>query len=94
MLMPNRVAGRVAPPACHTTGHAGPRPAVPGSPCGMTGHSFSATMVAAGSSANRLQRFRIKTIEGRDCLPSSARGLIIQKWNEHFNRWRAFGRVP
>ena len=31
---PNRVGGRVSPPASHTTGHAGPRPAVPGSPDG------------------------------------------------------------
>jgi hypothetical protein len=33
-MTPDRVAGRVAPPAYHTTGHAGPRPAVPGSPDG------------------------------------------------------------
>ena len=32
----NRVGGRVSPPASHTTGHAGPRPAVPGSPCGRS----------------------------------------------------------
>ena len=32
---PNRVGGRVAPPASHTTVHAGPRTAVPGSPCGQ-----------------------------------------------------------
>jgi hypothetical protein len=31
---PNRVGGGISPPASHTTGHAGPRPAVPGSPCG------------------------------------------------------------
>jgi hypothetical protein len=31
---PNRVGGGIAPPASHTTGHAGPRPAVPGSPDG------------------------------------------------------------
>jgi hypothetical protein len=31
---PNRVAGGVAAPGSHTTGHAGPRPAVPGSPDG------------------------------------------------------------
>jgi hypothetical protein len=30
----NRVGGGIAPPASHTTGHAGPRPAVPGSPDG------------------------------------------------------------
>src|SRR6266404_2195519 len=68
----NRVGGRVAPPASHTTVHAGPRTAVPGSPCGMTQHSFSATMVAAGSSANRLHRFRNKTLDVRVCLPISA----------------------
>jgi hypothetical protein len=31
---PNRVGGGISPPASHTTGHAGPRPAVPGSPNG------------------------------------------------------------
>ena len=31
---PNRVGGGISPPASHTTGHAGPRPAVPGSPDG------------------------------------------------------------
>jgi hypothetical protein len=31
---PNRVGGGIAPPASHTTVHAGPRPAVPGSPNG------------------------------------------------------------
>ena len=30
----NRVGGGISPPASHTTGHAGPRPAVPGSPDG------------------------------------------------------------
>ncbi len=30
----NRVGGGIAAPASHTTGHAGPRPAVPGSPDG------------------------------------------------------------
>jgi hypothetical protein len=30
----NRVGGGISPPASHTTGHAGPRPAVPGSPNG------------------------------------------------------------
>jgi len=30
----NRVGGRVSPPASHTTVHAGPRTAVPDSPCG------------------------------------------------------------
>jgi hypothetical protein len=84
-LPPNRVGGRVAPPSSHTTGHAGPRPAVPDSPCGMTQPSFSAAMVAAHSSASRLQRFRIKTTDGRDCLPSSAlpelcrRGQTVEK---------------
>src|ERR1051326_5765000 len=67
----NRVGGRVASPASHPIGHAGPRPAVPGSPCGITQHSFSATMVAAGSSANRLQRFRNKITDGRGCLAVS-----------------------
>jgi len=38
----------------------------------MTQHSFSATLVAVGSSANRLHRFRNKTTDGRVCLPSSA----------------------
>jgi hypothetical protein len=33
---PNRVGGGISPPASHTTGHAGPRPAVPGSPCGRS----------------------------------------------------------
>ena len=33
----NRVARRVAPPGSHTTVHAGPRTAVPGSPCGQGG---------------------------------------------------------
>src|ERR1035437_10051230 len=33
---PNRVGGGGSPPASHTTGHAGPRPAVPGSPCGRS----------------------------------------------------------
>ena len=32
----NRVGGRVSPPASHTTVHAGPRTAVPGSPCGLS----------------------------------------------------------
>jgi hypothetical protein len=32
----NRVGGGFSPPASHTTGHAGPRPAVPGSPCGRS----------------------------------------------------------
>ena len=32
--MANRVGGGISPPASHTTGHAGPRPAVPGSPDG------------------------------------------------------------
>jgi hypothetical protein len=68
----NRVGGRVSPPASHTTVHAGRRTAVPGSPYGMTQHSFSATRVAAGSSANRLRPFRNKTVEGRVCPPSSA----------------------
>jgi hypothetical protein len=31
---PNRVAGWISPPGSHTTGHAGPRPAVPGIPDG------------------------------------------------------------
>ena len=30
----NRVAGGIAPPGSHTTGHAGPRPAVPDRPEG------------------------------------------------------------
>jgi hypothetical protein len=30
----NRVARRVSPPGSHTTVHAGPRTAVPDSPCG------------------------------------------------------------
>src|ERR1035437_1413040 len=34
--VPNRVGGGISPPASHTTGHAGPRPAVPGSPCGRS----------------------------------------------------------
>src|ERR1043166_9107301 len=46
-MMPNRVGGGVAPPASHTTVHAGPRTAVPDSPYGITRHYFSATMVAA-----------------------------------------------
>ena len=44
---PNRVAGGIAPPSSHTTVHAGPRTAVPDSPCGMTQHAFSATVVVA-----------------------------------------------
>jgi hypothetical protein len=32
---PNRVAGEIALPGSHTTGHAGPRPAVPDSPEGQ-----------------------------------------------------------
>ena len=32
----NRVGGGIAPPASHTTGHAGPRPAIPGSPPGLS----------------------------------------------------------
>jgi hypothetical protein len=46
-MMPTRVGGSVAPPAFHTTVHAGPRTAVPDSLYGITQHSFSATMVAA-----------------------------------------------
>ena len=38
----------------------------------MKQHSFSATMIAAQSSANRLQRSGNKTTDGRVCLPSSA----------------------
>src|ERR1019366_931071 len=41
----NRVGGGIAPPASHTTGHAGPRPAIPGSPPGLSSNSFSATMI-------------------------------------------------
>ena len=48
---PNGVAGGIAAPGSHTTGHAGPRPAVPGSPDGQSSHSFSATMIAAQGSA-------------------------------------------
>ena len=62
---PNRVGGRVSPPASHTTGHAGPRPAVPGSPNGLSSHSFSATVIAAQCSANRLHRPGNKTTDGR-----------------------------
>src|SRR2546425_6465824 len=61
-----------SPPASHTTVHAGPRTAVPGSPCGMTQHSFSATRVAAGSSANRLHRFRNRSEEHTSELQSLA----------------------
>ena len=40
----NRVAGRVTPPSSHTTGHAGPRAAVPG---GLRSEAaLSATMIA------------------------------------------------
>src|ERR1017187_3038555 len=62
---PNRVGGGISPPASHTTGHAGPRPAVPGSPNGLSSHSFSATMIAAQCSANRLHRTGNKTTDGR-----------------------------
>ena len=34
MTLSNRVGGGISPPASHATGHAGPRPAVPGSPNG------------------------------------------------------------
>ena len=53
------------PPASHTTGPAGPRPAVPGSPDGQSSHSFSATVVAAQGSANRLHRPGNQTTDGR-----------------------------
>jgi len=72
MKASNRVAGRVSPPGSHTTVHAGPHTAVPDSPCGMTQHSFSATMIAARSSADSASSLRDKTTDGRVCLPSSA----------------------
>jgi hypothetical protein len=31
----NRAAGGITAPGSHNTGHAGPRPAVPGGPCGI-----------------------------------------------------------
>src|ERR1039457_6909086 len=61
----NRVGGGISPPASHTTGHAGPRPAVPGSPNGLSSQSFSATVIAAQCSANRLHRPGNKTTDGR-----------------------------
>src|SRR5450759_3728350 len=61
----NRVGGGISPPASHTTGHAGPRPAVPGSPNGLSSHSFSATVIAAQCSANRLHRPGNKTTAAR-----------------------------
>src|SRR5882724_3156710 len=69
---PNRVGGRVAPPASHTTVHAGPRTAVPGSPCGSSSHSFSATVTAARKLSRSASTLRDKTPDGRVCLPSSA----------------------
>jgi len=69
---PNRVGGRVAPPASHTTVHAGPRTAVPGSPCGGTQHSFSATRIAAQVLSRSASSLLDKTTAGRVCLPSSA----------------------
>src|SRR6266404_4368917 len=68
----NRVGGGVAPPASHTTVHAGPRTAVPGSPCGRSSHSFSATVTAARKLSRSASTLRDKTPDGRVCLPSSA----------------------
>ncbi len=39
---------------------------------GMTQHSFSATIIAARSSADSASSLRDKTIDGRVCPPSSA----------------------
>jgi hypothetical protein len=64
-MLPNRVGGRVAPPASHTTVHAGPRTAVPGSPCGRSSHSFSATLIAAQMLSRSASSLRDKTNDGR-----------------------------
>ena len=64
-LQPNRVGGRVAPPGSHTTVHAGPRTAVPGSPCGRSSHSFSATVIAAQMLSRSASSLRVKTTDGR-----------------------------
>jgi hypothetical protein len=61
----NRVGGRVAPPASHTTVHAGPRTAVPGSPCGRSSHSVSATVIAARMLSRSASSLRDKTTDGR-----------------------------
>jgi hypothetical protein len=61
----NRVAGRVSPPGSHTTVHAGPRTAVPGSPCGRSSHSFSATVIAARMLSRSASSLRVKTTDGR-----------------------------
>jgi hypothetical protein len=61
----NRVGGRVAPPASHTTVHAGPRTAVPGSPCGRSSHSVSATVIAARMLSRSASLLRDKTTDGR-----------------------------
>ena len=64
-LWPNRVARRVAPPGSHTTVHAGPRTAVPGSPCGSSSHSFSATVTAARMLSWSASSLRVQIPDGR-----------------------------
>ena len=72
MRSANRVAGRVGPPGSHTTVHAGPRTAVPGSPLWIEQHSFSAMVIAARQLSQSASSLRDKTTDGRVCLPSSA----------------------